>query len=131
MWLVPATSLRLLGVIAVGGVLGSLARFLLADTMGQLAAPHVWATLVVNVAGSFAIGILALRLPPVGDRWWHRPFWITGVLGGFTTFSAFALDTVGLLDEGNVVGALAYLAGTVAAGLCAVALGMRLAGERA
>ena len=85
-----------------------------------------WATLTVNVVGAFAIGILATSVrvsqgPPL-----LRPFLITGVLGGFTTFSALALETGQLLDAGQVLSALSYVAATFAAGLIAVAVGKGL-----
>ena len=131
MWAVDQRTGRVLAVIAVGGVLGSLGRFGLAEIGGGLAVAHVWATLAVNVIGSFAIGILATRLPATHDAWWHRPFWITGVLGGFTTFSAFALDAATLLDDGQTVTALAYVVGRIVAGLLAAALGQRIAGGSA
>jgi len=116
----PLTSLPL---IAVGGVLGSLGRFAL-----ELALPWSgglpWATLVVNLVGALAIGVVATSIATW--RPWIRPFAITGVLGGFTTFSALALQTGVLLDGGHAATAAVYVAVTIAGGLLAVAAGAAL-----
>ncbi len=115
-----------LAVIALGGVLGSLGRYVLGLAIVSEPAGWPWATLTVNLVGALAIGIIAaspwLRRAPalVGS------FLITGVLGGFTTFSAFALETGVLLDAGLVVTALGYVVVTMVAGLVAVRLGSAL-----
>jgi fluoride exporter len=113
--------------IAAAGMLGVLAR----DAV-QPAVPRPgnlpWGTLVVNVAGALAIGFVAGFAA-------HRltvPLWVqealtVGFLGGFTTFSALALETVTLLDRGRYVVAVSYSSGTVLAGVTAVFLGLRLA----
>jgi CrcB protein len=114
-------------LVAVGGVLGSLGRYSL-DLALPWGAGVPWATLIVNLVGAFAIGVLATSI--VEMRPWVRPFAITGVLGGFTTFSAFALQTGVLVDRGCIVSAVAYIALTLAGGLlavsCGAALGARL-----
>ena len=118
-------------VIAVGGVLGSLARYGVAVAMGDWdAASLPWATLAVNLVGCLLIGILASRLHGA-DRPWARPFLLTGVLGGFTTFSAFALETGVLLDAGRWAIAGSYVLATMLLGLLAVRLGMAVAGRPA
>ncbi len=87
------------------------------------------ATFLANVVGCLLIGIVASS-PLVGrGPHWLRPFAITGVLGGFTTFSAFALETGVLLDSGRVLLALSYAAGTMVTGLLAVRLGVVIAGR--
>lgn len=112
-----------LPMIAAGGVLGSLARYGL-----DVAVP--WSdglpigTLIVNLVGAFAIGLLATSI--VDMRPWIRPFAITGVLGGFTTFSAFALQTGVLVNRGSIAIAVAYVGLTLAGGMVAVALGSAL-----
>jgi len=103
----------LLALVSLGGVLGSLARYGLA-----VAAPGRATTLAVNVVGSFALGVLVARRP---DGRWSRPFLGTGVLGGFTTFSTFAVQTV---DASLPTGA-GYVAGTLVLGVGAAALGLR------
>ncbi|NJS39136.1 MAG: CrcB family protein [Rhodobacteraceae bacterium] len=79
--------------------------------------------LVVNILGSFAIGVLFATL---GARDGWQLFLMTGVLGGFTTFSAFSLDTLKLLQAGQTLQAAAYVGGSVALSLAAVALGVAL-----
>jgi CrcB protein len=110
--------------IAIGGVIGSLGRFAIALLLGEWnPATLPWATLTVNVGGSLAIGAVAASASIAAGPAWLRPFLITGVLGGFTTFSALALETGLLLDAGRVLVALAYVGLTLVAGLAAVRLG--------
>ena len=119
-----------LTAIALGGVIGSLARFAVAQPFGPWTAlDWPWATLIVNIVGCLLIGIIASSPAIERGPLWLRPFLITGVLGGFTTFSAFALETGLLLESGRVGAATAYLGITLAVGLVAVRLGVRL--ERA
>jgi CrcB protein len=82
-------------------------------------------TLIVNVAGSFLMGLLAgyfLFRPGIGQH--MRLFLATGVLGGFTTFSAFSLDAALLIERHAFVMAAAYVAGSVAASLSALFFGL-------
>ncbi|MEI8260936.1 MAG: CrcB family protein [Actinomycetes bacterium] len=106
--------------IALGGAVGSLARFGLDQALPWNEGVP-WVTLIINVVGALAIGLVATTV--VEMRSWVRPVVIVGVLGGFTTFSAFALQTGTLLDAGHVVQALVYLALTMVGGLVAVELG--------
>jgi CrcB protein len=114
-------------VVAVGGALGALARWALAEALPHDSGSLPWSTLLTNVVGCFLIGVLMVlvieRLP---DRRLVRPFVGTGILGGFTTFSTYAVDTRGLLADGRVTVAAAYLAGTLVLGLLAVVVGLRL-----
>ncbi len=109
--------------VAVGGALGSVARFWLAGAMAVLTGPRFpWGTLLINVLGSFIIGLVAgLTLTParVGMHPDIRIFLMTGICGGFTTFSAFSLQTLELLQNGDVVPAFGYAVGSVV--LCVVA----------
>ncbi|NYH41273.1 CrcB protein [Micromonospora jinlongensis] len=117
----PAT---ILAAIAAGGVLGALARAGL-----QHAAPHPptgfpWATFAINTSGCLLIGVLMAVLGHLGGG--HplaRPFFGVGVLGGFTTFSAYAVDIQQALVAGAPGTALAYLAATLLGALVAVGLG--------
>jgi CrcB protein len=121
----------LLLVIAVGGVLGSLARFGVAEALGPWEGSGLpWGTLTVNLLGCLAIGVIATSAWAT-SRAWLRPFLITGVLGGFTTFSALALETGVLLDGGQVPLAVGYVVLTMAAGLLAVRVGARANRRRA
>jgi CrcB protein len=118
-------------LIALGGVLGSVGRYAVAlatTSWGESGWP--WGTLIVNVVGSLAIGIVATLLASGSRPEWIRPFAITGILGGFTTFSAFALETGVLLDAGRTLTALGYLLATLVLGLVAVRLGVALAEGR-
>ncbi|MDZ7905617.1 MAG: CrcB family protein [Cypionkella sp.] len=105
--------------VALGGAIGSVLRFLTVTAVG---APM--ATLVVNVLGSFAMGVLFVLLTA---RAGLSPFLMTGVLGGFTTFSAFSLDALKLWQSGQALPALAYVGASVLLSLAAVALGAALA----
>jgi fluoride exporter len=115
----------LLPVIAVGGALGSLARWGLANAFPHRLSEVAWGTVIVNVAGSFLLGLLmALVLDVWSARRYVRPFVGVGVLGGFTTFSTYELDARGLVATGHPVLALAYVGGSVLAGLVAVTVGV-------
>lgn len=110
----PVALPALLLVVAVGGALGSLARYGLV-----VALPDLWTTLLINVVGAFLLGVLVARRP---DGTWSRPFLGTGVLGGFTTFSAFAVQAV----EASLPTGIAYVAGTLVLGIAAAELGLRI-----
>ncbi|MDH2414568.1 CrcB family protein [Nocardioides sp. CER19] len=115
----------LLPVIAVGGALGSLARWGLANAFPHRLSEVAWGTVVVNVAGSFLLGLLmAFVLDVWADRRYVRPFVGVGVLGGFTTFSTYELDARGLFATGHPVLALVYVGGSVVAALVAVTVGV-------
>jgi CrcB protein len=108
-----------LPLIALGGALGSVLRYLMVAAVG---AP--WGTAAVNMIGSFAIGVLFVLLD---TRVGWQLFLMTGLLGGFTTFSAFSLDTIKLIEAGQPLQAALYVLGSVALSLIAVALGVALA----
>jgi CrcB protein len=108
-----------LPLIALGGALGSVLRYLMVAAIG---AP--WGTAAVNVLGSFAIGALFVLLD---TRTGWQLFLMTGLLGGFTTFSAFSLDTLKLIQAGQPGQAALYVLASVALSLTAVALGVALA----
>ena len=113
--------------VAAGGALGALARWALAEVVPHDPARFPWSTFLANAVGCFLIGVLIVL---VVERWSHRPlarpFLGTGVLGGFTTFSTYAVDTRGLLAAGQPALAASYLLGTLAVGLLAVVVGLRL-----
>lgn len=112
---------RILGVVALGGVIGSLARYGLAEAFPHSPGGFPWATFATNVLGCFAIGVLLVRITPRSHPL-LRPFLGTGILGGFTTFSTFAVDTERLLHVHLLV-AVAYYFGTVVAALLAALIG--------
>ncbi len=114
--------------VAAGGALGSAVRYLVNVWAGRLfGAEFPWATLIVNVFGCFVMGLLialmALRLN-VGSE--MRAFLTTGILGGFTTFSAFSLDFAFLVERKSYAAAGFYAAGSVLFSLMAVFAGLAL-----
>jgi CrcB protein len=115
-------------LVAIGGAVGSVARYLTGMVAARLFGPNFpWGTLAVNVVGSLAIGIFAeliARRFSAPLEW--RLFIITGILGGFTTFSAFSLDIATLYDSGNLALAFLYLAVTMLVSLGAVFAGLAL-----
>lgn len=117
-------------LIALGGACGSLLRH--AAQLGVQRAvghPFPFGTLAVNVVGCLLIGVVAAAAGPLGWRDEHRLAITTGLLGGFTTFSAFGLETLSLANHGRLALALANIALSVTLGLFAVYLGLRL-GDR-
>jgi len=112
--------------VAVGGAAGALGRYWMTMAVTALAGNRFpWGTLSVNVLGALLMGILYVivdeRMPDSGP--W-RALLITGGLGAFTTFSAFSIDALLLLQNGRVVSALAYVLTSVVVCLLAVAVGM-------
>ena len=115
-------------VIALGGALGSLARWGVGELVPWSGTGFPWATFAANVSGSFALGVLMVLLLEVWPpSRYLRPFVGVGVLGGYTTFSTAMLEMRDLLADGQTVTASAYLAASLAVGLAAVALGIVLA----
>jgi CrcB protein len=113
--------------VAAGGALGAGARYLVnVGAMRLIGSGFPWATLFVNVTGSFLMGLLVVLLVRLGGNA-LAPFLMTGVLGGFTTFSAFSLDAARLWERGDGGLALAYVAGSVVLSLGALFLALRLA----
>nr|WP_202885617.1 CrcB family protein [Kribbella sandramycini] len=123
---------RVLGVIALGGIAGSLARYGLAAAIPHSPGGFPWATFLTNVAGCLAIGVLFARLTPQSHPL-LRPFLGTGVLGGFTTFSTYAVDTEKLMHvqtHAHLFVAFVYFFGTVATALLAATVGAWLGRRR-
>lgn len=112
--------------IALGGAFGSLARYFVSSQITHVLGPgYPWGILAVNVLGCFALGVIA----ELGALTWNlspemRAFLITGTLGGFTTFSAFALDTAVLTERGDLMGSLLYVTGSVGGSVAALFLGL-------
>jgi CrcB protein len=113
--------------VALGGAIGAVARYLVSLGTGRLlGAGFPWGTLAVNVIGSFLMGLLVVVLAQKGGIR-MAPFLMTGVLGGFTTFSAFSLDAVVLFERGNLGQAAGYVMASVGLSLGAIVLAMILA----
>jgi CrcB protein len=111
--------------VGLGGALGTLSRYAL--DRGLVTAPGHFptSTLIINLSGSFLIGLL-LPMALVSRRPWLRPFLITGILGGWTTYSALATDTATLTKSGHALLALGDVGLTVLGGLVLVAAGFFL-----
>ncbi|MEV6867047.1 CrcB family protein [Streptosporangium subroseum] len=113
-----------LAVIAVGGMTGTGARYGAGLLWPTAPGSFPWATLGINVSGCLLIGILLVALTEVWTApAWVRPFFATGVLGGYTTFSTYCVDIERLVSGGRAGTALGYLAATVLAALAAVTAG--------
>lgn len=124
------SDLRAIAVVGGGAALGGIARYfvnsLASGRWGASAAPL--ATACINVSGSFLIGLLAGMLatrPGLSPLW--RLFVATGILGGYTTFSTFALDALGLAGGGAVLSSVAYVVGSVVLGIAAAFCGTLVA----
>lgn len=112
--------------VAIGGAIGSVARYLAVMAAARLLGPGLpWGTLAVNVAGSFAMGVLVVWLGARGLMQ-HAPLLLVGGLGGFTTFSAFSLDAVRLWQDGAAGAALLYSVASVGLSVGALVAGMAL-----
>ncbi|MEV7228446.1 MULTISPECIES: fluoride efflux transporter CrcB [Polymorphospora] len=112
-------------VVAAGGALGSAARYGLAEAWPGPATGFPWATLVTNLIGCALLGALMRVVTTKTDA--HplvRPFLGTGVLGGFTTFSTYAVEARDLVAGGHLGPAAGYVLGTLAGALLAVRLGI-------
>lgn len=120
-------------LVFLGGGLGSVLRYLVGIASLRLWGPdYPWSgTLTVNIVGSAVMGILAALLfskyVPIEGRDTFRLFLMTGIVGGYTTFSAFSLDLYTLVERGDMVTALLYALGSVVLSLLALAAGLAAA----
>jgi len=121
-------NLQLILAVALGGALGSVARYLTGIGATKLfGVDFPWGTLIINIAGSFLIGVFAelfalkWDLPQSG-----RVFLTVGICGGFTTFSTFSLDAFVLLEHGDFWATGAYIFGSVALSIAALFAGLHL-----
>jgi CrcB protein len=118
-------------LIALGGALGSVTRFFLSGVVAtHWGETFPWGTLAINVTGSFVIGFFSTLTGPDG-RWFvpaeGRQFFMTGICGGYTTFSSFSLQTLALANDGQWLRAGGNIVGSVTLCLIAVWLGHALA----
>lgn len=117
-----------LGMIALGGAAGALARYGLGVAFPRQTGAFPWTTLAINTVGCLLIGVLMVAITEVWSApGWVRPLLGVGVLGGFTTFSTYILETSQLLAGGAARMALAYLALTPLLALTAVGTGSAMA----
>ncbi|SNS92034.1 fluoride efflux transporter CrcB [Tropicimonas sediminicola] len=113
--------------VALGGALGATCRYLTNVGMkALLGIGFPWGTLTVNVVGSFLMGALVVLLERKGANS-LAPVLMTGFLGGFTTFSAFSLDAIFLMEEGRTEIALVYITASVLVSLAALVVGLAFA----
>jgi CrcB protein len=116
-------------IVAAGGALGAAARYTFASIVGRAwFASFPLATLLINIIGSLLmgvlVGVLARTLPPMQNE--IRLFVAVGILGGFTTFSAFSLDAITLIERGEWLSALAYALLSVVLSVGALYLGLMI-----
>jgi CrcB protein len=111
--------------VALGGAIGATARYGVYRAIAWHGPGFPVATVVVNVVGSLVMGLLAAALV---HRWGtdYAHLLLTGILGGFTTFSAFSLDALTLWERGQAMGALFYVMASVILSLLAVVLGLAM-----
>jgi CrcB protein len=118
----------ILATIAIGGALGAIARYEVAELLPVAPGAFPWATFWTNVSGSFALGfllILCIELLPRNR--YLRPFLATGFLGAYTTFSTFSVEVDLLVKDGHAATGVAYALGSLSTGFAAVWAGMLLA----
>jgi fluoride exporter len=119
--------MRIVALVGVGSFIGGALRYLIAQMVqSKFLSAFPYGTLTVNIVGCFVIGLVfgfsaKMNLSP---EW--RLFLATGICGGFTTFSAFSLETMQLLRDGQIFYGLLYVAASILLGLIAVYLGMTL-----
>jgi fluoride exporter len=112
-------------LVGLGGAIGSMLRYAASLLINSKIFPY--ATLVVNITGSFIIGIvfaLSIKQAGLSNNW--QLFLATGICGGFTTFSAFTLENMGMLQSGKIAMALIYIALSIVLGIVATFLGYQL-----
>ena len=117
-------------LVVIGGACGALARYWIGSTLAAwFGREFPWGTLTVNVVGSFVIGLLFVvlieRTPTAAEAW--RALLVVGFLGGLTTFSAFSIETVTLLQSGQMLRAFANVSTNLLLGFGACWLGLTLA----
>jgi CrcB protein len=116
-------------LIALGGAVGSLLRYLVGGRVQHLA-PHGFplGTLFVNVAGCFLIGIFIRQFMNVQTHNYVRALLVVGFCGGFTTFSTFSMETIGLFEGGEYARAIGYVTLSVVLSLAGTLAGMSVMG---
>lgn len=116
-------------LVMLGGAIGSAGRFGVGRlTLHQFGPNYPWGTLIVNLSGGFAMGMLAGVLARFGQGahgWRH--FVAIGLLGGFTTFSAFSLDAANMIERGDMGGAVSYALISVIGSIAALFAGLWIA----
>lgn len=114
--------------VAIGGALGAICRYCVEIAATQLGSGQFpWGTFTVNIVGSFVLGVLAAAMT---FAWSPSPelraFLVVGLLGGFTTFSAFSMDVAVLIEKDRLALAAVYLIGTVTISVAGLFAGLKL-----
>lgn len=117
-----------IALVAIGGAIGSVARYLVGVWGVKLAGPNFpWGTITVNVVGAFLIGLMVEMIARRFDASSEvRVFIVTGILGGFTTWSSFTLDAVVLFERGDLGLAAVYLLASLIVSFAAIFAGLAL-----
>jgi CrcB protein len=122
---------RELALVALGGIVGTLARYGIGEAAPVEAGRFPFTTFSINVAGAFVLGVLLEWLTRHRDlEHWMRFALGVGVLGAFTTFSTFMVEVVELCRDRHVATALAYAAASLVAGMAAAVVGLAVSGWR-
>ncbi len=114
--------------VAIGGATGAVCRYGIQQSTPVLFEKHYY-TLAINLIGCFAIGVIWAILNGVNAPAWLSRLLITGFLGGFTTFSTFALDAFALIQTGRALQSALYVGSSVIGGILLCALGLKLTGK--
>lgn len=122
--------MKLLLIVGSGGFLGAVLRFLVAHPLFDASSRFPWATLCINVLGCFLIGICHGMAQEKAMSAGLGLFLMSGVLGGFTTFSAFGLESVTLISTGRSTTAAVYIILSVVLGIIAVLMAQLLFFDR-
>lgn len=123
----PSIQPGVVAVIAVGGALGVAARYGIGHALPTSAGAFPWATFWINISGSFIVGVfMVIVFERLGPTRYLRPFFGTGFIGAFTTFSTFAVETDLLIKDGHAGTAAAYVASTLVVGLLCAWLGINV-----
>lgn len=125
----PQVTFSKIAAVMAGAALGGAGRYLMATiVVERVASRFPWGTFVVNLTGCFLIGLIStILVERMDDPVFWRLFLVTGILGGYTTFSAFGWETIQLSRQGDVGLALANAFGSVICGCAAVWLGISIA----
>ncbi len=121
-------NLQLIAAVALGGAIGSVARYLVGIGSGRLfGMSFPWGTLIINVTGSFLIGTFIALF---ATRWdlsqVARVFLTVGICGGYTTFSTFSLDAFYLMERGELLSSAAYMIASVVMSVAALVAAIHL-----